>query len=49
MRRYASVVKRYDDLARRLADARRSAAAGEPLPHPDELGLALSVAPPSGT
>ena len=49
IRRDANVVKRYDDLARRPADARRSAAAGEPLPQPDELGLALSVAPPSGT
>ena len=49
MRRYASAVNRYEDLARRLADARRSAAAGEPLPQPDELGLALSMAAPSGT
>jgi hypothetical protein len=49
MRRYGSVVKRYDDLARLPADARQSAAAGEPLPQPDELGSALSVAAPSGT
>jgi hexosaminidase len=41
MQRYADVVKRYDDLAARLADARKKAEAGEPLPRPEELGLAL--------
>jgi len=40
MRRYADMVKRYDDLAGRLADARKKAEAGDPLPRPEELGLA---------
>jgi hypothetical protein len=46
MNRYANVVKWYDDLATRLADARRKAEAGEPLPKPAELGLALPVGKP---
>jgi len=41
MARYAAAVKRYDDLARRLADARRAAEASKPLPTPGDLGLAL--------
>jgi hypothetical protein len=41
MRRYANVVKRYNDLAARLADARERAAAGKPLPRPQQLGLAV--------
>jgi hypothetical protein len=40
MRRYTDVVQRYDDLAARLADARKKAEAGEPLPPPEDLGLA---------
>ncbi len=40
MRRYAATVKRYDDLAARLADARKKAEGGEALPRPEELGLA---------
>ncbi len=49
MRRYTNVVKRYDSLAGRLADARRRAEAGKPLPRPEELRLALPAAPRSGT
>ncbi len=41
MRRYASVVKRYDDLARRLADARHQAQGGRALPEPEKIGLRL--------
>ncbi len=41
MTRYANVVKWYDDLATRLANARRQAEAGQPLPKPSELGLGL--------
>ena len=41
VQRYANVVKSYDDLAGRLADARKKAAAGEALPRPEELGLVL--------
>jgi len=40
MRRYADMVKRYDDLAGSLADARKKAEAGATLPRPEELGLA---------
>jgi hypothetical protein len=40
-RRYAATVKGYDDLLARLADARKAAAAGRPLPRPESLGLAI--------
>ncbi len=46
MNRYANVVKCYSDLATRLANARRKAETGEPLPKPAELGLALPVGKP---
>ena len=42
MGRYQSTVGRYEALARRLADARAKAEAGQPLPRPEELGLALA-------
>lgn len=41
MDRYAAVVKYYDDLATRLATARQKAEAGQPLPIPEEMGLAM--------
>jgi len=41
MRRYAGVVKYYDELAGRLARARGQAASGRVLPTPEEIGLAL--------
>jgi hypothetical protein len=41
MRRYAGVVKRYDDLAQRLGDARRRAQSGAALPEPEKIGLRL--------
>ena len=41
MRRYEAVVRRYEDLADRLAEARAKAAAGKPLPRPEELGVSL--------
>ncbi|MHC4404625.1 MAG: glycoside hydrolase family 20 zincin-like fold domain-containing protein [Planctomycetota bacterium] len=37
--RYAAAVKRYDELAARLAEALETAEAGKPLPRPEELGL----------
>ena len=40
-RRYAAAVKGYDELLTRLADARKAAAAGKPLPRPELLGLAI--------
>lgn len=43
MKRYASVVARYDRLALRLAEARRNLEAGKALPQPAQLGLALCV------
>jgi len=46
MNRYANVVKWYDDLAARLANARRQAQTGRPLPKPSELGLALPAGNP---
>lgn len=46
MRRYAGVVKWYDDLAKRLADARKKTEAGQPLPTPDDIGLRLPEAFP---
>ena len=39
--RYKSVVGRYDQLAKRLAQARADLAAGKPLPRPEAMGLAL--------
>jgi len=42
--RYANTVKRYDELAAQLAAAREKAASGEPLPHPEELGLLVPEA-----
>jgi hypothetical protein len=39
--RYASTVARYDQLAKRLAQARADLEAGKPLPRPEVLGLAL--------
>ncbi len=41
MRRYAAVVKYYDDLAVRLVAARKKAEAGQPLPMPEQIGLAM--------
>ena len=41
VQRYAGVVKRYDDLARRLADARHQAQSGRALPEPEKIGLRL--------
>ncbi|OHB66630.1 MAG: hypothetical protein A2V70_00830 [Planctomycetes bacterium RBG_13_63_9] len=40
MQRYAKAVQWYDDLAGRLAEARKNAEVGKPLPPPEELGLA---------
>jgi hypothetical protein len=40
MQRYANMVKSYDNLAGRLADARQRAETGKTLPRPEELGLA---------
>ncbi|NQT11420.1 MAG: family 20 glycosylhydrolase, partial [Planctomycetes bacterium] len=37
--RYAATIKRYNDLAGRLAEARKKAASGQALPRPEELGL----------
>ena len=42
MRAYAAAVKRYDDLAARLADARKLAEADKPLPKPEAVGLAVA-------
>jgi len=39
MRRYRAAVKRYDDLAARLAKARQDVKAGKPVPPPEKLGL----------
>jgi len=39
MRRYQAAVKRYDDLAARLAAARENVKAGKPVPPPEKLGL----------
>ena len=44
MKRYAATVARYDALARRLADARAKAEAGQPVPAPEALGLAMPEA-----
>ena len=44
MKRYAGAVARYDQLLKRLAEARRGLGAGKPLPRPEELGLALPEA-----
>lgn len=41
MRRYKAAVKRFDDLAGRLADARKALQAGKPMPAPAKLKLAL--------
>jgi len=40
-KRYAATVQRFDDLSRKLADAKKAAEAGKPLPRPESLGLAL--------
>lgn len=37
--RYATAVKRYEELAGRLEQARKKAASGQALPRPEELGL----------
>jgi hypothetical protein len=42
--RYAAAVKRYDELAGQLAEARKKAASGEPLPRPEKLGLLVPEA-----
>ena len=42
--RYAAVVKRYDDLARQLAEAQDRLQAGDKLRRPEELGLLLPEA-----
>ena len=39
MNRYAATVKWYDDLANKLANARKQVEAGKPLPTAAELGL----------
>ncbi len=39
--RYTNAVGEYDGLLRKLAEARAQAAAGRPLPTPEELGLAI--------
>jgi hypothetical protein len=44
MARYGSTVKWYDALLERLADARKKADAGQPLPPPEQLGLVASRA-----
>jgi hypothetical protein len=41
MNKYAATLKWYDDLGARLAEARRQAEAGRPLPLAEEIGLAL--------
>jgi hypothetical protein len=41
MNRYAGLLARHDQLARRLAEARRDLDAGKPLPPPEEMGLAI--------
>ncbi len=41
MKRYQDVVKWYDDLAAKLADGRKRVEAGESLPRPESIGLAL--------
>ena len=43
-RRYTATVKWYDDLLAKLAEARKAAAAGKPLPLPESLGLAVPEA-----
>ena len=40
--RYQSTLKKYDDLAKRLAEAREKAEAGQRPPRPEDLGLSLS-------
>ena len=42
MARYGSTVKWYDELLERLADARKKAEAGQPLPTPEQMGLSAS-------
>ena len=42
--RYAALDKRLEALADRIIDARKQAAAGEPIPVPETLGLALPTA-----
>ncbi len=42
--RYASAVARYEKLAGQLAEARKKAEKGEPLPPPEELGLLVPEA-----
>ena len=44
MTRYASAVARYDQLLKRLAEARRGLEAGRALPPPEQMGLALPEA-----
>jgi len=39
--RYQNTLKKYDDLAKRLAEARERAEAGQRPPRPEDLGLAL--------
>jgi hypothetical protein len=41
MNQFVTVVKRYENLASKLADARKQAEAGKPLPKPGEVGLAM--------
>lgn len=47
MRRYQTVIQRYENLAAKLGRARANAEAGKPLPRPEELGLAMPEAPES--
>ena len=44
LNRYASAVTRYEALAGQLAEARKKAQSGEPLPHPEDLGLLVPEA-----
>ena len=39
--RYAGMVKWHEDLAAKLADARKQVEAGKPLPTPEQAGLTL--------
>ena len=41
MNQYAVIAKWYDDLAARLADARKQAETGKPIPPPAQSGLSL--------
>lgn len=41
LRRYTNVVNEFEGLLRKVATARAAAAAGRPLPAPDEIGLAI--------